>query len=326
MPTKEDRKYITRYKQRDIEMVLGQKHGPRFQEYRRQWAHSSAHCEAPEKPLALYMETNAHCNLKCKMCPHSHFGDKEAYLPMPLIEKAAAECAGLGIPSVLVGASTECLIHPNIKSILRLFKYRHMQDFFVITNGLKLTEDIARHLIDLQIERLNVSLDAATPETYRTIRGGKLELVEKNIHRFLELRDKAGSDLPYLRISFVVQEDNLHERDAFYEKWKDVADLIDFQDMVDFTPLMQLRQIEVPSFTCPDPFQKLAISWDGTIYPCCSFYQRYFPLGNIATMSLQEAWQSDTIRALRESFHTGNNHMACRNCLGITLQRKQELG
>lgn len=326
MPTQEDRKYITRYKQRDIEELLTQRHGARFAEYRRQWAQSGQDCMAAEKPLALYLETNAHCNLKCKMCPHSHFGDKEAYLPMHLIEKAAEECAALGVPSVLVGASTECLIHPKIQHILGLFKYPAMLDFFVISNGLKLTQAIAQHLIDLQIERLNVSLDAATPETYRTIRGGKLALVEKNIHRFLELREKAKSDLPYLRLSFVVQADNLHERDAFYEKWKDKADLIDFQDEVDFTPLMQLRQIEVPPFTCPDPYQKLAISWDGTIYPCCSFYQRYFPLGNIATMSLQEAWQGNTARMLRESFPAGKTQMACRNCLGVTLQRKQEIG
>ena len=63
----------------------------------------------------------------------------------------------------------------------------------MITNGYNLDEEMANFLIDLQYERVYISLDAAREETYKKIRGCDLKHVEANLNRLLELREKRNS-------------------------------------------------------------------------------------------------------------------------------------
>jgi len=110
--------------------------------------------------------------------------------------------------------------------------------------------------------------------------------------------------------------ENINEINQFFEKWHNHADIIDFQDYVDFSYVDKLRIIETEPFICPDPFQRIGISCDGSIYPCCTFYQKYFTLGNIKEITLLEAWNSKQMSDLRNSIIRNQPHLACKNCYG----------
>jgi radical SAM protein with 4Fe4S-binding SPASM domain len=280
----------------------------------------------PQAPLSFFMELVSYCNLKCKMCFRNYDTKdkiKRYALPLEIIDNVAQQCKSLNIPSVEYGGgASECLLHPEIKTIIRKFIEAGAIDNIITTNGHKLSEDISIFLIDIGVERLHVSIDAATPETYKKIRGANYSVLEKNIFNFLRLRKERNAQLPFLRVSFVKQKDNIHEVDDFLNKWKDIADYIDFQDLLDLSTVNNLKQVECEGFYCPVPFQKIGIDYEGNILPCDPFHSRHLKLGDIKNMSLKEAWDSEKHRELIESHKLRRNFLVCRNCYGNRTYRK----
>lgn len=261
---------------------------------------------------------NSDCNLKCKMCGRYYddsYNNKHENMTLDMVKKIADEIRRLEIPSVLIGFESECLLHPQIKEIIKIIKEAKPIDFLLITNGLLLTEEMATYLIELEIDRLQISIDAARPETYKVIRGGNLEILERNINTFLRLREEAGKKTPILRLSFCKQQENINEVDEFIDKWSNKVDMIDFQEHIDMSNINDLKDREYKEYRCQDPFNRLIVDYTGDIHPCCSFgYNKYFNLGNINNITLEEAWNGEAINALRDSFITQKLNKVCLNC------------
>lgn len=309
---------LTHYEKESVDDILKEIHGDDFTDYRNKWYKANELKYFPEYPLYIIIETNNYCNMRCKMCPHSLDSIKVPHkidIPSEIIDKIVEECKIMKVPSILVGAYTECLINPKIKEILKKIKSIGAVDNFIITNGLKLTDDIINTIIDLQYERLYISLDAATPETYKKIRGHDLCKIEKNINNLISARNNSNSKLPLIRTSFVVMKDNYKERELFLEKWQNVVDIVDFQKYVDYIPTEQ-RSADIPNipYPCPDPFRTLTIRANGDILPCCTSYGESFVLGNLSTTTLQEAFNSEKMKELRKNILSGNMPIPCRYC------------
>ncbi len=314
-----DNRQLLHYEFTDVEKTLETIHGEAFTQYREQWDAATELREIPSKPLYIILETNSYCNMKCKMCTRNFFStEKKVDISQHLIDRIVEQCKEFQIPSVFIGAAAECLINPNIKEILKKMKSIQNLDCFLITNGYNLDEDMANFLIDIQFERVYVSVDAAKKETYKKIRGCDLEKVEKNIISLLELRQKRGSVLPLVRVSFVMQEENQQEQEEFFEKWKDKVDIIDYQCLIDYKDLDRLidpEQLPETDFQCVNPFRMLVIDYEGNIFPCSSDYTYHMPIGNIMDMNIEEAWNSECMKKLRESILNKSFGKVCRNCI-----------
>ena len=74
-------------------------------------------------------------------------------------------------------------------------------------------------------------------------------------------------------------------------------------------------------FKCSFPSKQLVIDVDGNILPCCTFNGREMPLGNVADMTLEEAWASERIHGLRELHRAGGwrENPICAHCMGGEL-------
>lgn len=308
---------IKHYEWKNVDQILAKNHGEDFYDYRKKW-HATDQLEyIPDLPMYILLEVNSYCNLKCKMCLKNYYNSNlnKKNISLDLVDKLVKECKEIKLPSILVGASSECLINPDIKLILQKIKEIEALDNFIITNGLKLTEEISELLVDLQYERIYISLDAATEETYRNIRGANLNIVEGNIRKLIEVREKRKSSLPVIRVSFVDQKENHHEVNQFIEKWRNIVEIIDIQDFCDFKNVEHLQELPNKPYKCPDPFRSLMVDYNGDIYPCCTFYNKYFCLGNLNEVSLLEAWNGSKIKLLRKNILDGNMPMPCRNCI-----------
>lgn len=321
----EDCGHLRRYERIDIGKKLAQKYGERFVLYRAAWDRATNEHVVPDAPLYIALGINSDCNLKCKMCTRnfdSSRNNRHINMPLSLVEKIVSQAKEFYLPSVLIGADSECLLHPQFKEVVKKVKELDPVDFFVISNGTLLTEDVAACLVKSGVDRLEVSVDAAIPESYQKIRGGDLHVLEANLHTFLSVREQLHSETPFLRLSFCVQSDNADEQEAFLEKWKDKADVVDFQDLVDFSHAADLVEVPDHEYWCGQPFQRLLIDFEGNIYPCCcSGYYRYLRLGNIAEMTLMEAWHSPKMNAIRESFLTQQLNKVCLNCSAMLATR-----
>ncbi len=98
--------------------------------------------------------------------------------------------------------------------MIRYAKARGMQ-LYIVTNGSRLFEPIARGLVAAGADRLNVSLNAGTPETYPRIHVTETPedylKVKRNLRVLSDCKIAAGSDRPYISLSFVITSTNYFE-------------------------------------------------------------------------------------------------------------------
>ena len=169
----EDRGTVKRFENFDYEEYLAQRKGESYREYRRAWNQTGNMMEKHPHPLQLNIELTSFCNLRCKMCYYNFFENKtREYMSMELVDQIVKEAKQLRTESIWLGAYSEALLHPHMVEILRKFAEVESEDYWLLTNGTLLSKEISETLVDIPLTWLSVSLDAATQETYKKVRGG----------------------------------------------------------------------------------------------------------------------------------------------------------
>jgi radical SAM protein with 4Fe4S-binding SPASM domain len=313
----------------NIDDVFVQKFGQKWMDYRKAWAEASQKGTPTEFPLFVRFEAQFKCNSRCVMCVHGHpdlaadYRYKE-YMPLETYKRLVDECASYGCPSIGVSQTNEPLLDPDLLERIRYATDKGIMDIHLNTNGMLLSEEISRQILDTGVTRLCVSLDAVTEETYKKIRRGlNFQTVKQNIEKFLELRNAKGQRLPALRVSFLLQDLNKHELEAFKEYWVDKADYVSVQRYVPISPFDDAwghAIAEAPvrgEQQCSYPWESLFVHGDGTVVPCAAHRARHIAVGNINQKSLHEIWHSPEIEELRRALREGDlaSTKLCSTCL-----------
>ena len=190
--------------------------------------------------IHINLELTDHCNIKCTMCSQSmrddaHGGPKK-FMEWDTWVTSLHGLAGLDDDVHLcphwLGEPT---IHPEFDKFVEYafainLNNRLFREFKLHTNGVVLNEKRARLLLRLanangQLEDtfrfLHFSVDALSPAVYADVKGANRgPLVQKNIERFLRLRNELGLDWPKVTLGFVVQPGNAHEAPDFVSHWQ----------------------------------------------------------------------------------------------------------
>jgi MoaA/NifB/PqqE/SkfB family radical SAM enzyme len=113
----------------------------------------------------------------------------------------------------LVGRG-EPLTNRYILDMIRYAKERDMQ-LLMVTNGSRLSERVAKGLVEAGVDHVNISLNAGAPETYPHIHVTETPenylKVKKNLRFLSECKTAAGSDLPFVTLCFVINSKNYFE-------------------------------------------------------------------------------------------------------------------
>ena len=176
------------------------------------YLHSSIHALK-----RVYIEVTNKCNLKCSTCMRNVWEVQYGHMSREVFEHIL-----LGLddypekPELFFGGYGEPLSHPKVLEMIEYAKERGYR-VSLITNGILLTEQVARRLIDLNLDMLWVSLDGASAECYADVRlGDSLPIVLENLTRLHALRyQKFGPSIwsghPKLGIAFVAMRRNIHD-------------------------------------------------------------------------------------------------------------------
>jgi len=359
--------YIKRVEKEDPEKRLSEslikKYGERFSDYRKQYFKildnpKHEYDTVAEYPLNVLVEVLNKCNLECIMCLSSHRKGPTKVIDDEMIDKLFKEFKENNLPALMFGAGEEPLMYKDIDKMWEKANSIGIMDNFLFTNGTFLNEDMRQKIIENKVSRVFISIDAATEQTYRKIRqtnrgidediqGNKklqiinedenrLEKIEDNIKKLVELRDSKKLSLPLIRVSFAVQHANKHEIELFKTKWENVVDFIEFQETqnIGYDKLAKLSEEERwrrrdPLYKkdykkdCNAPFHSATVWADGSVIPCCTFQGKNLTLGNIngvpelgiPASSLKELWNGEKINELREQFRTGKLNIVCQSCL-----------
>jgi MoaA/NifB/PqqE/SkfB family radical SAM enzyme len=168
----------------------------------------------PSLPRSLYLETTNRCDSKCQTCIRT-FKSLEPPADLTLTQvKAIAEQFPV-LERVVLHGIGEPLLNRQIFEIVAYLKSRAATVLFN-SDAISLTPPRARKLIDSGLDEYRVSMDAATPETYRRIRGvDQFERVVANVRRLVELEKERGRATPRVSLWFTASRVNLGELPVF---------------------------------------------------------------------------------------------------------------
>jgi MoaA/NifB/PqqE/SkfB family radical SAM enzyme len=238
-------------------------------------------------------------------------------MPLPLVKRLLDEGREHALPAITLGLGSEPLLSPDLPAILSLCGKSGAMDIRLGTNGLLLGGAVSDSLLDSPLTRLEISVDAASPASYQAIRGGDYLSLLKNIDMFLEKREKLGRAFPLLRLSFLALSENRGELDAFLALWGERADMLSVQKPIWF-PESRLPKPERPEppplAPCRQPWQRLSVLEDGSVWPCCSWYGEKLISKSAFNESVEDIWRGSEMRILRERLSDGAPPGPCQDC------------
>ena len=172
-------------------------------------------------PRTITIETTSVCNLDCVMCNHGLEKDPGLYhhFQPTLVDKLQDI-----IPYakyVQLHGSGEPLMNPDFWKILSFTN--DGQHVSINSNGLLVNEKNTVKILDSPLTEINFSLDAATKETYRKIRGADFERTLKNIGHFVKERNRLKRSKPLVHINMTLMRENIEEAPAFIRLAKDLG-------------------------------------------------------------------------------------------------------
>ena len=156
----------------------------------------------------LHIETSFACNLSCIMCPMSAQIKGQGLMNYETFSKILPNISLF--KRVALSGFGEPLIHKEIVKMVYETK-KHSVFTNMSTNGLLLSSNLAKELIDANLDLITFSIDAAKKETYEKIRiGSRFEQVLENIENFTNLCLQKGCNT-YTQWIYVLMENNLDE-------------------------------------------------------------------------------------------------------------------
>jgi len=163
----------------------------------------------------VYIEPTNCCNLECRTCIRNTWHEPMGRMSAKTFNRI---CKGLQsfspVPSVFFGGFGEPLSHPDIIEMITRTKALG-GSVEMITNGTLLTREVSRRLIESGLDRLWISVDGATPESYADVRlGAALPDVKKNLQTFREEAWETQKTEPDLGFVFVAMKHNIHDLPA----------------------------------------------------------------------------------------------------------------
>jgi MoaA/NifB/PqqE/SkfB family radical SAM enzyme len=280
----------------------------------------------PTFPDRFYVESTNVCNLDCIMCPTGlHIDTRpKGFMAWELYTSIIDEIAPYA-EAVVLHSWGEPLLH---KRIIEMIEYAKAKGCWVetSTNATRLTEDVSRKLLDAGLDRIYLSMDGLTKETYEKVRvKGKFEEVLGNIERFLELKHELGSPIE-ADIQIVRLSETDAEVEEFVRRWSSShADIINIKELdtwggqIDDVKELAVDEEaaveQVGRKPCPNLWYHCHIHWDGTLVSCSRDYDAVTPLGNVKNGGVLETWHGPRMRAMRRQHLEGDFcAQQCVNC------------
>jgi radical SAM protein with 4Fe4S-binding SPASM domain len=289
-------------------------------------------------PVSVAFEPTTSCNLRCPECPSGlrAFTRPTGMLDNGFFRKTIDEIHR-ELLYLIFYFQGEPYLNP---SFLDMVKYASGKGIYTATstNAHYLTSDIAKRTVESGLDRLLVSIDGTTQETYQQYRvGGRLEKVIAGAREVVEWKRRLGSRTPFIVFQFLVVRPNEHQVEEVRRLgreigadavWLKTAQVYDYENdpnglIPENDRYSRYRKggdgRRVPKNRLLNHCWKLwhanVITWDGLVVPCCFDKDAQHRLGSLAGQSFREVWSNGEYRRFRSALMKGRKNIdICSNC------------
>jgi len=272
----------------------------------------------------VMIDTTSRCNLACAHCPNSilsgeegFWGDLDRDLYFKIIDEIAAEA-----PDTLVRPfnSGEPLLRKDLAEMIGYAKRKGIRTVSITTNGTVMNQRVRARLMEAGLDHMEVSIDAATGETYEKIR--RSPLFDKVVENTVAYIEESASLVPHRKVSvsFVLQTENRHELETFRRFWEGRADQVDIREYHQHNNLMDdagrfAHKTNRYRHPCPYLWDRIIINHDGKVRFCEGDWRAEHSIGDVRKQSLKEIWLGEHYRRLRQQHVDGTfDHPFCQPC------------
>lgn len=281
-------------------------------------------------PVVAFIEPNLYCNLQCPACPT---GLRLGLRPTVAIDeelfKSAIDEIGDYVFQLYMYNWGEPLLHKRTPEMISYAKRKDISILLSTNLSIKLTDDYIDRLVLSGLDRMLVSLDGVTQESYgKYRRNGNLALVRENVERIQRAKQRLGSATPRVVWQFLVFRHNEHEIEqarAVYKEWGADEIVVGGAEMPLEPHSEGFEPSTIPAYNLyhPDhPSQKeaerqmqsdRACSWlygvfvlnpNGKVSPCCAVPSEKLDFGEYKRGDLFSVWNNESFRRARRMFVT----------------------
>lgn len=288
-------------------------------------------------PFNVSIEPTTTCNLSCPECPSGlkSFTRPTGNLDNSFYRKTLDEI-GEKLIYLYFYFQGEPYMHPQF---LDLVKYAAQKNIYTVTstNAHFLTPRKARETVQSGLDRILISIDGTTQQTYEQYRiGGSLEKVLEGTKNLVQAKREMNSNTPHIVFQFLVVKPNQHQIEEVKKLAEELgvdevklktAQVYDFENGNELIPSIEqysrYRKQADGKYTiknellnhCWKLWHSCVITWDGKIVPCCFDKDAQHQLGDLNTKTFAQIWQSDLYQSFRSRILKSRKEIdICTNC------------
>lgn len=288
-------------------------------------------------PISISVEPTTSCNLRCPECPSGlrSFSRPTGMMSEELFQKITDEVKS-HVMYMNFYFQGEPFLNPKLTEMIR---YAHDKKIFTSTstNAHYLDEESCRKIVESKLDRLIISIDGSTQETYAAYRiGGTLSKVIEGTKNIIAAKKKMKSRTPEIVFQMLVVKPNehqVHEVQTLAEKLEvdevvlKTAQVYEYENGNELIPnneeYSRYKRNETGRWElkneledhCWKMWHSCVITWDGSVVPCCFDKDAHHKLGTLKTFSFKEVWFSEPYKKFRNAVLSGRKEIdICRNC------------
>ena len=288
-------------------------------------------------PISIAFEPTTSCNLRCPECPSGlrSFTRNTGMLD-PEFFRQTIDQLHQDILYLTFYFQGEPFLHPQFTDMV---KYASGKNIYTATstNAHFLNDETARKIVASGLDRLIISIDGITQETYQQYRvGGSLEKVLEGARNIVSWKQKMKSKTPHLIFQFLVVRHNENEIDGLEQLAKETganevalktAQVYEYEHGNDLIPFNEKysRYKKNKDGTwkiknkllnhCWKMWHSCVITWDGNIVPCCFDKDASHVMGSLQEKTFSETWNSNRYKNFRQSLLKSRSEIEiCKNC------------
>lgn len=289
-------------------------------------------------PTSLAIEPTTSCNLRCPECPSGlrSFTRPTGMLAVQTFQKVIDELAPT-LTYLTLYFQGEPYLHPNFFELIKVASAKKIYTA-TSTNAHYLSEQNAVKTVQSGLDRIIISVDGTTQETYEQYRvGGELKKVLEGTKNLIAAKKQLKSKTPYVVFQFLVVKPNEHQLDEMAVLAKEIgvddlafktAQVYDYENGNELIPTKdeyaryrknktgkyELKRT-APLKSCWRMWHSAVMTWDGAVVPCCFDKDGEHAMGNVKKQSFKSIWLGKAYRQFRETLLAGRKNISmCENC------------